>query len=194
MCCKERESNYYYSLYGKDDQLIEKNKYVQTMSKIKENEYNLRICGNKYNESLKIKIDSLGIYWRCSDHFVLTYHFDSLENQSYCKTSPPFIYKNVYWVKKKNYLVKSKSYEIICYSEVSSSESYNSAYYLKGFGFICYYSYKVDKYILCDSISNVNFDCQILLKINESLIHDSTMFEKSVIHYPKVNFFPPNGE
>jgi len=190
--CKEKESTFYYSLYGKNDLLIEKNKYIQTLSKVKENEYLLTILGNKYKESLKIKIDSIGLYRYCDNHYILTHHFDSIENQTFCKSSPPFLYKKAYWVRKKKYFIRNKPYEIVCFSEISSSESSNSTYYLKGFGFICYYYYKVNKYILCDSINNVDFNLQVLHEINNSLIHDTTIFERYVVKYPKMKFWPPN--
>jgi hypothetical protein len=192
--CKEKQSTLYYSLYGNDNLLIEKNKFKQTLFKLKDNEYLVRIIGKNYDESFKFKTDSTGLYRYCDNHYILTHHFDSVENQVFCKSSPPFIYQKTYWTLKKTYFIGNKPYEIIFFSELSGSEISSSSYYLKGFGFICYYNYNSDKYILCDSVSNMDFNLDVLHRINDSLIHDTTVFERYIVKYPKVKFLPPNNK
>jgi DNA-directed RNA polymerase subunit N (RpoN/RPB10) len=192
--CKKAEPTFYYNFYDKSDSIIKKDKYILKINKIDGNEYLINIEGdNNYKQDVKMKIDSLGISRYCNNRFVLTHHFDSVENETFCYSAPPFIHKRVDWAMKRQYIVENTSYEVICYSENSGSSIYNSSYYLKGFGFICYYKYDVDKYILCDSIKNVDFDLKVLQQINQQLITDTTTFERYIFARAFPNFHRSKG-
>jgi hypothetical protein len=178
--CKQAEPTYYYNLYDKADSLLIKNLYILKIDSTVGNEYVMDIKGDNYKQSLKVKTDSFGILRYCDSHYVITHHFDSIENERFCYSAPPFIHKQAYWVKKKIYIVDDKPYEVIAYSEISGSSTFNSSYYLKNFGFNCYYDSDVDRYILCDSFKDVNFDLRVLQKINTLLINDTTVFERYI--------------
>lgn len=195
VACQRNEQQLYYSFYGKNDSLIEKNKYVQVSQSKSANQWLVHLSGKDYNESFTMKLDSSGLFRLCNTNFLATHHFDSVQNEAFCKSSPPFLNKNVSWIKKQRYVIEGSPYDLFCYSENSGSEISYSSYYLKGLGFLCYYNYQEDKYILCDSISGVNFDLQILRKLGDVLIHDSTTFEKYVVKRPpKVIFTPPKND
>jgi DNA-directed RNA polymerase subunit N (RpoN/RPB10) len=192
--CKKIEPTYYYNFYGKDNALIKKNKYVLKLTKAFDNEYLMNIEGDhNYKQTIKIKIDSLGISRYCDSHFVVTHHFDSTENEAFCYSAPPFIHKQVEWTKKKQYIVDNKPYEVICYLENSGSSMLNSSYYLKDFGFICYYNCLIDRYIICDSIKDVNFDLTVLHKINQLLITDTLTFERYIFNKAYPNYHRGNA-
>jgi hypothetical protein len=181
-CKNVKETTFYYSLYDKSDSLLKEKAYILNLIKVEGNEYLMRIEGlNNYKQEIKIKVDSLGISRYCDKHFILTHHFDSVENGRFCYSNPPFVHFEVYWTKKAKYIINNTPYDIICYSEISGSETFNSSYYLKGLGFICYYKSDVDKYILCDSIKGVDFDLNILRDINQRLITDTLTFERHIL-------------
>ena len=197
-CEDEKGQVLFYSNYDKKGNLSQKDAYTQTYKNQGNGDYLLSIHGTEnttvkrsYQEQLKEKVvDSIGIYRFCNGKYVLTHRFDSLESERFCYTDPPFIHKEAYWLGQKRYRVNNQFYEVMRFGEMSSAHTGNTSYYLKNFGFICYYN-DSGSYLLCSKASGSDINQEVLQAITNHLLNDSTFFMKYLIKKDSIKYLPP---
>ena len=166
---------------------------------INKGEFELRKLSSKNSDSISLFRENIflsgykekmvkgkGIFNDCNGHFVLTHSFTDTTNRSgYCLSAPPFLNKHVLLIDSKYYDVSGKRYKIYHYAEHNNNDSnanYDS-FFLENIGFICYYNFDRDDYIICDS---TNIRDLPIKQIGHLLVKDSSFFAR----YTLTKLFP----
>ncbi|WP_156129488.1 hypothetical protein [Flavobacterium sp. AED] len=184
---------FYFNLYNSKNSNIKNNAYVLISTKLKAYDSINVFVNNKsvFNFNQK-EFDSKGIYRYFLGKKKLTHSLDTLaikiKEGSYYM---PFSNKEVILINTKTYIGKERQYKVFHYSEMSNSETSFDSYYLEGTGFICYYNFNTDRYILCDS---TNIKSLKIKEVTNQLINDTTFFARYTVAklFPKYYRKPNN--
>ncbi|WP_291287867.1 hypothetical protein [Flavobacterium sp.] len=148
---------------------------------------------NKKVLSFQENLDKHGVYRYILNKKTLTHSLnDSLTlSVNYDLSFIPFINKETTLINKKTYMFNQKHYKIYHYSEVQSNHRSFDSYYLENVGFICYYNFDSDNYILCDS---TNIESLKIKEVTNQLINDTTFFARYTVAklFPKYYRKPNN--
>lgn len=177
---KEDSITFTFNRYNSNDSIIEKNvfelkKYISkaTDSILVYSEGKL-YCG--YKEKF---VQDKGIYRLCDKELKLTHSFsDTINSLELCGYKKPFLNQYVLLLGIKNYNLQGKEYRLYHYAERNNNQSSYDSYYLEGMGFICYYNFDRDDYILSDSITINSIDVR---KITSLLVKDTSFFGRYTI-------------
>lgn len=184
---------FYFNLYNSKNSNIKNDAYVLISTKLKAYDSINVFVNNKYVFNFNQKeFDSKGIYRYFLGKKKLTHSLDTLtikiKEGSYYM---PFSNKEVTLINTKTYIGKERQYKVFHYSEMNNSETSFDSYYLEGTGFICYYNFNTDRYILCDS---TNIKSLKIKEVTNQLINDTTFFARYTVAklFPKYYRKPNN--
>ena len=182
--CNEQKlkkiNDFYFSLYNNKNIKVEKNVFILKRRKLNLFDSIIIFKNNEKVLSFTETFDKNGVYRYILGKKALTH---SLKDSSkiitkYNLTYNPFINKGVTLIDKAIYKFGKNSYKIYHYSEVQDNHTSFDSYYLVNVGFICYYNFDTDKYILCDS---TNIKSLKIKEVTSRLINDTTFFSKYTI-------------
>lgn len=194
--CHEPKTNktniLYFNLYNNKDINIESNIY--TLKRIKLNLFDSIIVFKKKEKVLSYKevFDKNGIYRYVLNKKTLTH---SLKDSTtlitkYNVSYLPFINKKATLINEITYKLGENNYKIFHYSEVQNNHTSFDSYYLENVGFICYYNFDTDKYILCDS---TNIKSLKIKEITSKLVKDETFFARFTVAKLFPNYYRENN-
>lgn len=189
----EKIDTFYFNLYNNKNIIIENN--IFTLEKKKLNLFDsVNIFkNNKKVLSFKQAYDKNGIYRYILNKKTLTHAFNdstTLYTNYNNKFYIPFINKETTLINKKTYKIGKESYKVFHFSEEQNSHKGFDSYYLENVGFICYYNFDTDKYILCDSTSIKSLKIK---EITRNLINDKTFFARFTVAKLFPNYYRQNN-
>ena len=125
-----------------------------------------------------------GIYRVCNNELMFTHSFSDTSNSlKFCLFKKPFLNQHVLLISSKIYNLKGTDYKLYHYAEHNDNKSSYDSYYLDGIGFVCYYNFDRDDYVLCDS---TNIESLEIRKITNKLVQDTSFFAR----YTVAKLFP----
>lgn len=172
----ETSDIFYFGLYNGENTKIRGD--IFTIKKKKLNLFD-SICvfknGNKVLTFREIYAKNEGISRFIRDKKTLTHSSNDTLTlvTNYYTNYAPFVNKESTLIDKRIYRIKGKSYKIFHYSEFQNAHKSFDSYYLENVGFICYYNFSSDRYILCDSTNIRNLNIK---DITGKLIYDKEFF------------------
>lgn len=198
LSCNKQKSDinsvFYFGLYNSKDIEIQDNLFIVEKKKVDlfdsiyvfRNENKVLSFKEGYNERN-------GLFRFIKNKKTLTHSSNDTLPQitDYNTSYAPFINRETTLIDTRVYKIEGKDYKIFHYSEFQSSHKGFDSYYLENIGFICYYDFSRDNYILCDS-TNIN-----RLKINEitkRLINDKDFFARYIGAKLFPNYYRPSDE
>jgi len=168
-----------FNLYNNTDSIV--NKKVFELTRFPLNKIDSIVIYNKKSYICNYKekvVREKGIYRSCGKNLILTHSFSDTSNSSkFCLMEEPFINESVLLIDSKKYKIKGVEYKLYYYAENNGSHSGYSSYYLEDVGFICYYNFSRDDYILCDS---TNIKTLNIKGITNQLIRDTAFFARFI--------------
>jgi hypothetical protein len=179
-CNKGNEPSFkIFNWYNKNDSLIKSKIFIQQLFK-KDGIDSIVVTSNDtITVNFKQIEDSIGIYRFCNNEKkILTHSFFDSSITEFCRLKPPFLNRSVSYRGNRSYLINGKKYKLYHFIENTGNHITYDSYYLKGIGFICYYSFDKDGYILCDSVSGFEINSQTLNGINTQLLNDTAFFAR----------------
>ncbi|TRZ76103.1 MAG: hypothetical protein D4R97_01370 [Bacteroidetes bacterium] len=196
--CSKQENFLFYQKYNNDLKQIKGEIYLFRYTKINQEERLLEILKqNRIVFKMKIKEDSIGLYYFCDNKYSLTHPFNETnKSEDFCRQVYPFFHRLSKIVKSKLYEINNDQFKVICYSEMSNSAESNITYYLKGFGFICFYDFFSGDMYLCNEVENSPIKSEVVRGITNMLINDTTFFvkyRKQTVPETINKFLPPDG-
>ena len=134
--------------------------------------------GKTYCDYKEKYVKDKGIYRVCNKVLTLTHSFiDTTNDIRFCLIKEPFLNDKVIFSDFKTYNINGKVYKLYQFSEFNGSHSGYNSYYLDGIGFICYYNFDRDDYILCDSTNIKSLDIK---EITHKLVRDTLFFARYI--------------
>lgn len=189
----DKDSKFYFNFYSNRNIMTKANMFIVERKKailfdsVFVYEKNIKVLSFKEN------LNKNGIYRYIFNKKTLTHSLnDSLTlSVNYNVSFVPFINKKTTLINKKTYVFNQKYYKIYHYSEVQSNHRSFDSYYLENVGFICYYNFDSDNYILCDS---TNIKSLKIKEVTSQLINDTTFFARYTVAklFPKYYRKPNN--
>lgn len=185
---KENFTTFSFNWYNNNDSIVDRN--VFELKK-----YNLDTIDSivVYNESklycnFKEKYaKGKGIYRICNKELTFTHSFsDTVNSLKSCLFKKPFLNQYVLLVGIKSYNLQGKEYRLYHYAEHNNNQSSYDSYYLEGIGFICYYNFDRDDYVLCDS---TNIKSLEIREITNELVRDTSFFARYTVAKLFPNFY-----
>jgi hypothetical protein len=180
----------YFNFYNNKNVRTETNMYVVERKKI-----DLFDSVFVYKKNIKVlsfreNMENDGIYRYINNKKTLSHSLnDSLSLKiDYGVSFIPFINKETTLINKRTYVIRNKHYKIYHYSEVENIHKGFDSYYLENVGFICYYDFDTDRYILCDS---TNIKTLKIKEITNELIKDKEFFARFTGARVFPNFYRP---
>jgi hypothetical protein len=123
------------------------------------------------------EVKSRGLLNICNGKYIITHTFNNRSNSfKYCLSLPPFMNTHISLIGSKIYIVSGRRYRIYHYREFNDvdQDSYDN-YFLEDVGYVCYFNFEKDEYLVCDSTNLNNLPIK---KITHSLVNDSMFFAK----------------
>ena len=185
---------FYFNLYNNKNNIIKNNIYTLERKGLNLFDSVYIFKNDKKVLSFKEAYDRKdGIYRYIQNKKILTHTSnDSITlNTNYNVFFIPFINKRTTLINKVTYRVGVDSYKIFHFSEEQSNHTGFDSYYLENVGFICYYNFDTDRYILCDS---TNIKSLKIKEVTNQLINDTTFFARYTVAklFPKYYRKPDN--
>lgn len=190
----EKRSIFYFNLYNNKNILIQKN--VFTLESKELNLFDSIYVFKNHEKVLSFKQaydNENGIYRYILNKKTLTHNFNgsiTLGTNYNNKSFAPFINKETTLIDHKTYKIGLKSFKIYHFSEQQSNHKGFDSYFLENVGFICYYNFNTDNYILCDSISNKSIKIK---EITSRLVKDETFFARFTVAKLFPNYYRENN-
>ncbi|SMP36635.1 hypothetical protein [Flavobacterium hercynium] len=188
----EKTNVFYFNLYNNKDIEVESN--IFTLERRKLNLFDSIIVFKKNEKVLSFKetFDKEGIYRYVLNKKTLTHSLkDSITlTTNYNVSYFPFVNKKATLINKVIYKLGENSYKIFHYSELQNNHRSFDSYYLENFGFICYYNFDTDKYVLCDS---TNIKSLKIKEITSRLVKDKTFFARFTVAKLFPNYYGENN-
>ena len=188
---KKKYTSFLFNLYNNTDNIVNKNAFELTKFNLSILDSIVILNGKNFICNYKEKVvKGKGIYRLCGKNLIITHSFSDTSNSyKFCLIKEPFINNQVLLIGSKKYKIKNAEYKLYYYAEHNGSYSGYSSYYLEGVGFICYYNFGRDDYILCDSTNIKNLDIK---GITNQLIRDSTFFARFIGKRLIPNYYRPS--
>jgi len=180
-----------FNLYNTKDSLIKSKIFVQRIFEKDSIDSIVIINNDTIMVSFTQIEDRTGIFRFCGIEKIKTHSFFDSSITEFCRSKPPFINRNVSFRGYKNYLINGNEYQLFHFIENTGNHTTYDSYYLKGVGFICYYSFDKDNYILCDSIEGFTIKNEIIKKINARLLIDTSFFARFILKKSLPDYFRP---
>ena len=127
--------------------------------------------GEKYKTKLIKKKN--GLY---DENGEIIFPFDSTNivlSKSYLR---PFIYKNIRYIKKKNYSINGQNYTVYIFSQHNKKDDSCESYFVDGFGFIGFRGFEDMSFYSIDSIKSIL--PKDILEVERKVFSDSLFIYK----------------
>lgn len=169
-----------YTLYNSENKLVKQHFYKLTNYHLRNYDSIVIHMNDKecftYNQKV---VNNKGIYNYSENNIILTHSFDkkNIETKG-LKYYKPFLNKSTTLIDYQKIKIKDVEYKLFHYSETYNSNNSIDSYYLEGIGFICYYNFDTDNYLLCDSISNKSLNVK---ELGNMLVKDTSFFARYTV-------------
>jgi hypothetical protein len=169
-----------YTLYNSENKPLKQDFYKLTNYHLKNYDSIVVYMNDKecfsYNQKV---VNNKGIYNHSQSNIILTHSFDkkNIETKG-LKYYKPFLNKSTTLIDSKKIKIKEVEFKLFHYSEIYNNNTSIDSYYLENIGFICYYNFDTDNYLLCNSISNKSLNIKELGSI---LVKDTSFFARYTV-------------
>lgn len=196
--CNDRQPKLYskamiFNRYDKEDSLIKSELFKVNIFALNNGVDSINVISNNaIYFSFKQIEDSSGIYRFCKENTIKTHSFLDTLITEYCISKPPFLNENVSYRGNKIFSINDKNFKIYHFIENTGNHTSYDSYYLQDVGFICYYSFDKDEYILCDSLKGYQIKSEEMKQISNALVTDTTFFSRYILRklYPNYHRTP----